>query len=314
MLRRIVVLLLGAFVAGNVMICWASPEQAIGKWSRKTADGAYYLIKDIKEKQETLSAYDLNGELMYQHTVDYEIKPLEDAWVFEFWNRTIVLDKFTKKEEGAAAEETPAEPAVERVRYLFKIQNDSWFEVFNLWKETENEPELTVYKRLADDAKMPWETDKQSAFHGVNPKAVMNYFSGDWQLTGNVGEMKYTGRVSGEWTLDHNAVVHRFEFFATDGGGALMAVRMWDDASKQIVDKHFTSWGVYRDAAYRIVPAGEYFKLVGVSTQTEGTKKESVDIEIAVIDSNHFTWRAIPHDKSKPEMLEEHARVVAAPK
>lgn len=311
MLRQVAAVLVGALVVGHVGNCWASPEKAIGKWFRKSEDGAYYIVKDIKQEQETLSAYDLNGELMYEHTVDYEIKPLGDVWVFEFWNRQVALDKFAAKQDDAAAEASDAEPATERERYLFKIQDDAWFEVFNMWTQAVPEPQLTVYKRLADDAKLPWVADKESAFHSVRPKAVLNYFAGQWQLTGKSGDMKYTGRMDGEWTLDHNAVISRCEFFGTGGGGSLVGMFMWDGAAKRIIDKNFTSWGHIRDGAYTIVPDGEFFKLVGVIVATEGDKKTAADVEIKVVDQNHFTWRVIPHDKSKPEMVEENSRVVA---
>jgi hypothetical protein len=65
--------------------------------------------------------------------------------------------------------------------------------------------------------------------------------------------------------------------------------------------------------AGQIVPNGDYFKLVGVRIQTEGGQKTAADVEIAAVDQNHFTWPVIPHDKTKPEMLEEFSRVVAAP-
>ncbi len=314
MLRKAVVLLLGTLLCGVTCTCSANDIQPKGKWIRTSPDGARYIVKEIGDEKETLSTFNVNGKLIYQHAVKYSITPLDGLFVFKFWDREVIVDTSKTEEEIAATNQEIKEATSEPIRYVFKIQENQWFEVFDLWKDAESTPNLTVYRRLDDDAELPWET-ADTVPENLRPKQVMNYFAGQWQSKGTIGDNRYEGRVSFEWDLHHEAIIGKFEFFgAGGGGGTLHSYWMWDAATNKIVDRNFASWGVYRDASYKIVPDGDFFKLVGISVQHATDATTSADVEVSVVDENHYTWRVIPHDKNRPEMVEECYRITALPK
>ena len=314
MARCIALLLVGVFAVGQSKGDDSIQSQALGKWHRKAPDGIHHLVKDVQENRETLSVYDAKGELTYQHAVLYEIKSMHDLSVFEYWNLEVLVN--TQAEEAAAegesSENVESEPTPERRRYLFKIQDNRWFEVPNLWAAAEPAPRLVIYERAGDDFQVTGQKSEESAYHGVNPKAAMNYFAGQWHSTGEVGDSKYTGRVNAEWDLHHNALVSRFEFFGGSDGASLLTVNKWDDFSKTLIDKHFSSWGIHRDASYKIEPHGKFFKLVGTSVQTSANEKTVADVVITVEDQNHYTWQVTPREEGKPGMIEKCTRVTGA--
>jgi hypothetical protein len=315
MLKRCyILLLLGMCICGIACSCFASEADVKGKWMRTTPDGTRHIVKELGEEKETLSAFDVNGELIYRHVVDYKVEPLNGLSVFKYWNRQISVDTSKTEEEIAAQNQELKEEASEPVQYLFKIQGNQWIEVHQMWKGDESTPSMTVYSRLTDDAELPWKSDA-SLPENLRPKAVMNYFAGQWESKGKVGDNEYHGRCASDWDLHHQAMIGRFEFFgAGGGGGTLHSYWMWDNVTKRIVDRQFSSWGVYRDASYKIVADGEFFKLVGTSVQHAADATTSADVEVSVVDQNHYTWRVMPHDKSRPDMVEETYRITAMPK
>lgn len=91
-----------------------------------------------------------------------------------------------------------------------------------------------------------------------------------------------------------------------------MVVWMWDNVSKKLINRHFASWGVFRDHAYEIRPKGEFFELVGTGVQTSNREKSVSDIVITVVDRDHFTWSVKPRAEGNPDFSEEYTRVRGA--
>ena len=114
-------------------------KAAIGQWEmdeRVEYEGKKLRrVKDIQEKQEIVSSYDEDGKLVLQWQVDYEISVVEDVAVFTFWNARMT---YPEKEE----------PAEWRRSYLFKIQNNKWHEVHNLFLSSGQVPEYNTYTRV----------------------------------------------------------------------------------------------------------------------------------------------------------------------
>lgn len=84
-------------------------------------------MKEIEGAKETLSLFEPDGTLTYQHSVEYEIKLVQGLTFFEFWNVQVLVGG---EEEGQDEEDaTEQAPSSQRNRYVLKIHNDQWYEV-----------------------------------------------------------------------------------------------------------------------------------------------------------------------------------------
>ncbi len=145
----------------------------------------------------------------------------------------------------------------------------------------------------------------------VPPHVVQDYFIGDWTCAKVGGG--YTGRMKSEWTMNNTTLVAHHEFTGGNGVGSLLVIRRWDPVDKRLRETQYASWNTFREASYEVVPQGDFFKLVGVGTETTGSVKRESDIVIEVHDANHFTWNVVPRTNNPAPFSEDYTRVGSAP-
>lgn len=149
----------------------------------------------------------------------------------------------------------------------------------------------------------------------LRPKAVLDYFAGDWLgrgMYGDVGPLNL--RVRAEWDLNHTVMVERIEW--TTGAGVSLVVKKWDAASNRLVVRVFMSNWSYLDMDLQLEPHGKFFKLTGTTKGSEGNQPVSEETALIVDDENNYTWTATNRmrgDKKQPDWVEKYRRVGTFP-
>ena len=92
------------------------------------------IVKVIKGNKETVSYY-RDGKLTRVHQVDFEVATAANANIFTFRNGLVT--------EGPDKGQTFKGP----FSYVFKIENDTWYEVMGVLKGQEGVPDVTHYVR-----------------------------------------------------------------------------------------------------------------------------------------------------------------------
>lgn len=109
-----------------------------GRWEREAAQDAPYrrASKEINGDKETITFYDADGKVIYQHRVDFKLSKIGELNVFTYSNLQ-VLDGPNKgqKSPGSAS-------------YLYRVRGDKFIEVTGLLPgEGEEEPAVTVWTK-----------------------------------------------------------------------------------------------------------------------------------------------------------------------
>jgi hypothetical protein len=115
-------------------------RQALGEWEKtEEYEGeTYRRVKKLGHKQESVSFYNADGELVYQWTVDYRIDVKNGLPLFTFWNGVVTFgDDKGRKLFGE-----------ERSSYVFRIHDGKWCEAHGFFAEATGAPSFDEYTRV----------------------------------------------------------------------------------------------------------------------------------------------------------------------
>ncbi len=248
-------LALSAQAAGEDLGVDAVRKEALGKWERFAEfDGqTYRLVKDIREKEETLTAYTLLGEATYQHKVKYEITAENNLGVFTYWDFTVTISEPT--------ENTPAKDV--RTRYVFRIKDGKWYQT-SMFGETPGIPQLHVWQR----PQMPPEVIKE-----------LSYFVGDWKTEGTTGNVKSRGHWNTKWSPDYYclSIDTAYRSVGAEKGGHSTGLFGWDAKKQEFGMHNFWSFNENYTSRWRVLSDSEWEgELVGVEDGKDLTTKVKV--------------------------------------
>jgi hypothetical protein len=111
-------------------------ESIQGKWQRTVErDGKVIrVVKAVGRKQETIS-YHIGEEVVYAHRVDFSVSVTSQGYVLSYDNKTITAGPDAGKRDN------------EKGSYLFKVHDDTWYEVHRMMPGETGAPWITTYKR-----------------------------------------------------------------------------------------------------------------------------------------------------------------------
>ena len=111
-------------------------SQCQGTWIRSEVQKGVSsrIVKVVDGNKETVSYY-RDGKVTRVHQVDFEVATVANVNIFTFRNGLVT--------EGADKGQTFKGP----FSYVFKIENDSWYEVMGMLKGQEGDPNVTQYVR-----------------------------------------------------------------------------------------------------------------------------------------------------------------------
>lgn len=228
-------------------------KESLGKWERfaEFAGQTYRMVKDIREKEETLTAYALSGEATYQHKVKYEITVQNNLGIFTYWDFTVTI--------AEPGENTPAKDV--RTRYVFRIKDGKWYQTSGMFGETTGTPQLQVWQR----PQMPSEVIKE-----------LSYFVGNWKTEGITGDTKSRGHWNAIWAPDYYclSIDTAYRSVGEERGGHSTGLLGWDAKNEEFMMHNFWSFNESYALRWRVQSDSEWEgELVGVEDGKEFTTK-----------------------------------------
>ena len=107
-----------------------------GEWHRTVdRDGRKIrIVKAIGSKQETLS-YFIDQQVVYAHQVDFEVQVTEGG------------NEFSTSNKRVTAGPDAGQQSDEKGSYIFKVDQNKWFEVHRMMPDETGEPWINTYER-----------------------------------------------------------------------------------------------------------------------------------------------------------------------
>ena len=142
---RLSVTLLLLLISGSHLVADDDPKDLLtsiqGDWQRTVErDGTVIrVLKSIGKKQETVRYY-IGQQVVYAHQVDFKVSTTAQGNVFSYDRKTITAGPDTGKSDD--------EPG----SYLFKVQDNTWYEVHRMMPGESGAPWITTYERVDKDS------------------------------------------------------------------------------------------------------------------------------------------------------------------
>ena len=217
------IMILAGQVSATDLDVNAVRSAAMGKWEQfsEFQGKTYRLIKDVKEKEETLTLYEVSGEIAYQHVVEYEISLENKLAIFTYWNLRVIVNTM------AGGDSTPADDV--RHRYAFRIVNDKWYEAAGMLGDDVGVPLLKEYVR----PQLPDVAIKE-----------LGYLTGNWTTEGRVGNIKSKGDWNTKWAPGYYSLTVDTGFTSegVDRAGRAVGIVGWDSKNETIQMHDFWSF------------------------------------------------------------------------
>lgn len=221
-----------ALLAGTMVLSQAPDlptlqKDALGKWERQLDyEGTpHRLVKEVGERQETLSLYTQDGALVYQHVVDYRIRVDGDLAIFEYWNLRVLAGG--QEEEETAARD--ANSAQKKASYAFKILDNKWYEAQGFQIDNDRIPRMNIFSRVTESSPAAAATAEARLPPGKEHLQELAFLIGTWQNADNPKDQR-----SFEWINNKSYIM----FLAGD----YREIIGWD-----LVHERIVSWGYGTD-------------------------------------------------------------------
>lgn len=113
-------------------------EKVQGKWERTvtTADGTpIRVVKEITGNSETVTYFGPNGKVLQAHRVEFKLETSGKVKIFTYFNGIVTAGprKGSQKKDPTS--------------YVYRVEDDMFFEVMGILVGSKEKPEIIVWKR-----------------------------------------------------------------------------------------------------------------------------------------------------------------------
>lgn len=112
-----------------------------GRWVRraKSGDQVITIVKEYKGQQTLLTATGAGGEILHQHSSEFELRALDGVLVYTYKNRKVLAGPGKGKFEPNP------------VPYIYRIRQGKFFEIRGAHEGDPAPPDIIIWERPAAD-------------------------------------------------------------------------------------------------------------------------------------------------------------------